>query len=106
MWTTDTFLQNLVRFSVLKGQGQDRPTAVGTDPRPSGRTHGRRDGPTAVGTDTQLLGRTHGRRDGPTAVGMDTELLGPSLNADLYVNVLSGHLSLVDKLSGPSRPPL
>ena len=28
MWTTDTFLENLARFSVLKGQGWDGPTAV------------------------------------------------------------------------------
>ena len=28
MWTTDTFLQNLDRFSALKGQGQDNPTAT------------------------------------------------------------------------------
>ena len=71
MWTTDTFLENLARFSALKGQECERPTAVGSDPRPSGRTHGRRDGPTAVGTDPRPSGRTHGRRDGPTAVGTD-----------------------------------
>ena len=38
MWTTDTFLQNLARFSVLKGQGCDRPTAVGMDTHLSGAT--------------------------------------------------------------------
>ena len=65
MWTTDTFLQNLVRFSVLKGQGQDRPTAVVTDPRPSGRTHSRRERPTAVGKDPRPSGKTHGRREDP-----------------------------------------
>ena len=51
MWTTDTFLQNLARFSALKGQDRDVPTAVWKSPRPSGRTHGRMDGPTAVGKD-------------------------------------------------------
>ena len=67
MWTTDTFLQNLARFSALKGQGGEGPMAVGTDPRPSGRTPrvgtdpSRRDGPLASG-------RTHGGRDGPTVV--------------------------------------
>ena len=71
MWTTDTFLQNLARFSVLKGQGVDRSTAVGRDPRPSRGTHGLREGPTAFERDPRPSGRTHGRRGGPTAVGED-----------------------------------
>ena len=49
MWTTDTFQQNLARFSVFKGQRQLRPTAFGIGIKqsaltqwPSARTHCRR----------------------------------------------------------------
>ena len=81
MWTTDTFLENLARFSALKGQECERPTAhgrrdgpaaVGTGPRPSGRARGRRDGPAAVGTGPRPSGRARGLRDGHTAVGTGT----------------------------------
>ena len=50
MWTTDTFLQNLVRYSALNGQVQDRSRAVGTGPGPSGQVQSRRDRSRAVGT--------------------------------------------------------
>ena len=53
MWTTDTFFQNLTRFSVLKGQGPDRPTVVGMDPGLSGLTHSRRERPTTFDANEQ-----------------------------------------------------